>query len=201
MLVTVAGLKGGVGRSTTAIHLACYLATRGAVALIDDDPNRTALIWSQRGPKLPFDVIDAKQGIDLESYEHLIIDSPMRPSQETLQEIARPGHYLVLPTTPDTFALDPLLPTLQAFRDLQAQHYSVLLTQCPSQDTQTMTAARQALSGFPLFTHVVRRFSAYEKSAILGVPVYAVKTLDSHAADAWSDYEQVGNELIWKLTH
>ncbi|WP_339389353.1 ParA family protein [Picosynechococcus sp. OG1] len=48
-IITVTGYKGGVGKSTSAIHIAAYLARNQKTILIDGDPNRTALNWSQRG--------------------------------------------------------------------------------------------------------------------------------------------------------
>ena len=48
MLITVAGFKGGVGKTTSAVHLACYLALIGKTLLVDGDPNRSATGWSKR---------------------------------------------------------------------------------------------------------------------------------------------------------
>ena len=42
MFITVASYKGGVGKTTTAVHLAAYLQTLAATLLIDGDPNRSA---------------------------------------------------------------------------------------------------------------------------------------------------------------
>jgi chromosome partitioning protein len=201
MHITVAGCKGGVGRSTTAIHLACYLSYKGSVVLVDADPNRTTLIWSQRGPHLPFDALDADRSIDFAAYDHSVFDSPLRPTPETLQELAKPEHYLLLVTTPDTFALDALLPTLRTFEAAGATHYGVLLTRCPPAYPEIEARAREALQAFPVFHQVIQQHTAYEKSAQLGVPVYAVKTLDHNALVAWSDYEKVGDELMWRLWH
>ena len=60
MLITVAGFKGGVGKTTSAVHLACYLAKKGSTLLVDGDPNRSATGWSKRG-QLPFKVVDLIQ--------------------------------------------------------------------------------------------------------------------------------------------
>ena len=49
MITTVASFKGGVGKSTTAVHLAAYLHLRGPTLLIDGDPNRSVTGWSKRG--------------------------------------------------------------------------------------------------------------------------------------------------------
>ncbi|NCR19934.1 MAG: ParA family protein [Microcystis aeruginosa LL13-03] len=48
-IITVTGYKGGVGKSTTAVHIATYFSDRGRTVLVDGDPNRTALGWAERG--------------------------------------------------------------------------------------------------------------------------------------------------------
>ena len=46
MIITFANTKGGVGKSTIAVHLAVWLADQGAkTALIDADPQRSSSQW------------------------------------------------------------------------------------------------------------------------------------------------------------
>ena len=60
MRIVVLSRKGGVGKSTTAIHLGGYLAgiSEGGddVLLVDTDPSRNTLRWAKRG-RLPFRVV------------------------------------------------------------------------------------------------------------------------------------------------
>ena len=45
-IITVTGYKGGVGKSTTAVHLGTFFAERFRTLLVAADPNRTAVSWS-----------------------------------------------------------------------------------------------------------------------------------------------------------
>lgn len=46
MIYAVVYTKGGVGKTTTAVHLAAYLAKRNRVLLIDGDVQASAAVWA-----------------------------------------------------------------------------------------------------------------------------------------------------------
>ena len=55
-IIACGNLKGGVGKTTIAVNLACALATRGHdVVLLDLDPHGGAAAWAAAG-RLPAEV-------------------------------------------------------------------------------------------------------------------------------------------------
>ena len=195
MIITVASFKGGVGKTTTAIHIAAYLQQKAATLLIDGDPNRSASGWAKRG-ELPFRVIDERQAARFSrDYEHVVIDTQARPNQEDLEALAGGCDLLVLPCTPDSLALDALALTVDTLRTLGAQNYRILLTMVPPRPNRDGEEARAMLqeANFPLFGVGVRRIVAFQRAALNGVVVNEVD--DPRAAHGWEDYLSIGKEI------
>jgi chromosome partitioning protein len=194
VIITIASFKGGVGKTTTAIHLACFFAQNGPTLLVDGDPNRSATGWAKRGD-VPFKVVDIMQSpMHSRNYEHVIIDTAARPSQEDIEALAEGCDLLILPTTPDALSMDALLQTVGLLKSLGSNRYRILLTAIPPKPRKTGDLARSAMQGLPMFNQGIRRFAAYEKAALEGLPVY--QTGDANGKIAWREYQQVGKEII-----
>jgi chromosome partitioning protein len=195
MIVTVASFKGGVGKSTTALHLAAYFEQVAPTLLVDGDLNRSALLWASQG-QLPFKVVDEKQGVKFaRAFEHIVIDTPARPAPDELKTLASGCDLLVLPTSPDALALGATLQMVDALHSLST-NYRILLTLIPPPPSKTGTEAFATIkkAGLPIFKSGIRRLAVFQKAALEGVPVNAVK--DPYAATAWNCYVEVGKEIL-----
>ena len=196
MIITVASFKGGVAKTTSAVHLAAYFQQKGETVLIDGDPNRSATGWAKRG-NLPFKVIDERQAVKhAKNFEHIVIDTQARPDREDLEALADGCDLLVLPTTPDALALDALMLTIDELKSIGADRYKILLTIIPPKPSKDGEDARGTLAeaGLPLFKTGIRRLSAFQKASLAGVPVYGVA--DNRAKQGWGDYQVVGKEIL-----
>ncbi|CDN16101.1 Plasmid partitioning protein ParA [Richelia intracellularis] len=195
MIVTVAAFKGGVGKSTTALHLAAYLQTQADTLLVDGDLNRSALDWTNRG-RLSFKVADQKQGVELAKlYEHIVIDTPTKPDAKELKTLARGCDLLIIPCTPDAIALAATLKMVDTLPRHKV-NYRILLTIIPPTPNNAGEEARNALrnAGLAVFKSGIRRLAVFQRAALEGVPVNAVK--DSYAQIAWRCYAEAGKEIM-----
>src|SRR4029453_12247266 len=117
MIITVASYKGGVGKTTTALHLAAFFQRLAPTLLGDGDAIRTSIKWSQRGDGkgLPFKVVDEKQTAIATrdgNFQHVIMDTEDNPPIGDFQKVAKGGHLLLIPAVPETVATDGLTHTL-----------------------------------------------------------------------------------------
>lgn len=196
MIITVASYKGGVGKTTTSVHLAAILQKKAPTLLVDGDPNRSATGWLRRG-SLPFKIIDerllARYARD---YQNIVIDTEARPSEEDMATLVEGCDLLVLPTTPDVLALEVLQLTINNLQSIGAKSYKVLLTIVPPKPSRDGEEARQMLKNgaVPVFKSQISRLVAFQKAALEGVPVNLAK--DVRAEKGWSEYLTVVKEIL-----
>jgi chromosome partitioning protein len=196
MNVTVTNHKGGCGKSTTAVHVAAYLAQgfgEGSVVVVDTDPNGSALEWAARGEGgLPFRVAGPQ---DEAGEEHAVFDSQGRLHGDDLAAAAMMSDLLVVPTTPDFLSINALGRFLEDLEQVGGAPYKVLLTMVPWYE-RLHCPGRVELegAGVPLFERQIQERKAFRHAANEGVPVYGVRRRG--AQSGWEEYKAVGRELL-----
>ena len=196
MIISIAGFKGGVGKTTTAVHFAAYLQQSAPTLLVDGDPNRSALAWARQG-NLPVKVIDERSAARYaREYEHLVFDLKARPDEDDLKALVEGCDLLIIPSKPDPLSIDALLLTINMLHKIGATQYRVLLTIAPPKPSSDGERAYEALeqAGYPIFKSIIRRTKAFEDAAAMGVPVNLV-TSNALAKEAWNDYVNAAKEL------
>jgi chromosome partitioning protein len=196
MIITLANVKGGVGTSTAAIHLAAYFQTLAPTLLVDSDHVRAALAWSRRG-KLPFTIVDENQqakAMRERRYDHIVFDTPGSIDDQGLRELAAGCDLMVIPAIPESSATDGLLYTLHRLQG-KAHNFRVLLNRVKHNRPQESVELRAALTGMGVrvFATEIPDLVAFDKASAQGIPVSEVD--DRRAARAWEAFEALGEEI------
>lgn len=166
-VVAVLSLKGGVGKTTTALYLAMVAAAQGqAVTVIDADSEHSACRWAQH-LLLPFEVMEghperlARQvNASRDAGNLVIIDTPPN-SRELLMRAGALAGQTIIPVAPSGLEVDRLHPTLELLADLQAQRpeldAAILLTRYQER-RRLAHEAQAALCGLPVLnSHISER--------------------------------------------
>lgn len=197
MRLSVVNLKGGTGKTTSAVFLAASLSERGKTLLVDADPQQSALSWSataeEAGEGFEFTVAGLavrdvhKQLKKLAAdYDHVVIDTP--PGEIPIVRSALMGSdAAVLALAPGAMDLDRMRPTLELVAEIEPLNdlsCYVLLTRV-MRITREGINARAAMEQLelPVLKAEVPRLQFYSEA--FGWPV-----------DQTADYQEVLRELI-----
>ena len=195
MIITVASFKGGVGKTTTAIHLCQYFAVhkpKRKVILADGDPNRTAIDWAESSQfDLPFTVMDASN--ELPKYDVLIVDTPARTDIDELADLIETSTLVVIPTKVDIFDVRATLALGNMLRPYPHK-YRILFTGLP-RGKRLYSSAKQLFEseGLKCFDGGIQHLTVYRDAAYEGVPVGRYNETGKRAM---SDYENIGTQIL-----
>lgn len=196
MIIAVASLKGGVGKTTTAIHLAAYLQSQANTLLIDAELNRSATEWAKRG-NLPFEVVDEwHPPSEDQHFDHVVIDTQAKPTVPEMRVLTESCDLLILLTTTDILAIDALIRVLEVLKAIAFTRYRILLTGVPNKPSRDVEQLQLMLkeAGLPLFATTIRQMAIIYRATQTGSLVSEVK--DPKAQEAWEDYQRMGQELL-----
>ena len=170
MIITIVSFKGGVGKTTTAMHLSAYLQARGKTVLLDGDLNRSATAWAGRGGgAIPFEIVDEQLGFSANAYRHFVIDTAARPAPGILKGLAKRVDMIVIPTTTDGLSLDAV-ENGRSLTGCQRQKFRILLTMVPPKPARDGEMARAAFeqAGLPVFATSIRNLKAFKTAGTQG---------------------------------
>lgn len=159
--IAVGHVKGGVGKSTTAVQLALHAGAAGhRTLLLDADPGRTTQSWAARAPDWPHDRVPvfAHHRPDLprrlpglaHGYDLVVIDTPHDPTGgvqagEMLVSAIAVADLLVVPTSPAPADLDRLTDLLAAIAREQSRRDLDWLIALTRVDLRSRAAAAEVV--------------------------------------------------------
>ena len=172
--ITCGNLKGGVGKTTSSVFLACGLARTGRTLLVDADPYGQLLDWSA-ADGFPATVISwpikdlARRVQNIETdYDHIMIDTG--PNHEALlRQALNVTDLLVIPCAPTLMDVERLGETFALVEEVQTLRPNlgarVLFTKTEARSTD-LRDAREGLTaqGFPVLDSFVRDFVHYSRA-------------------------------------
>ena len=175
-VLVIASQKGGVGKSTLAVHLATEAASQGnRVLLLDLDPQGSAMEWANRRGDLPPDVSGANPaGITkeisratTEGYDLVVIDTAPHADHAALQA-ARAADLVAIPCRPSTFDIAAISATLDLCK-LANKQAIVVLNAAPIR-SRVIAEAEEAIAekGGKLCPVIVRQRVAFQHCMIDG---------------------------------
>ena len=203
-VIAVVGNKGGAGKTTLSINLAAGLAKQYSIAVVDADPQGSALQWrafADHQDSIP--VFEANDAIAeqvaelLQDYDYVVIDCPPSVHAPQTNAVLEFGDLALIPVQPSPVDLWATVHIEQAVDRAHATNPSLQAMLVINQieiRTTLSRLVREALSAIalPVANTALRRRAVYRSSALEGKSVYE---MGRRGADAVAELEQLIQEV------
>lgn len=161
MRVAIAALKGGSGKTTTAVYLSEVASAEGRTLAVDADPQGSLTSWAERSPDglgaavvaLPTRQLARELARIGDGYRHVVVDCP--PGDVAITRAAALAvDVVVVPMAPSALEVDRLHPTLDLAAEVDRP--AVVLV-CRARPVRATGEAVEALgaAGIPYVATVV----------------------------------------------
>ncbi|MCT4364776.1 chromosome partitioning protein [Synechococcus sp. Ace-Pa] len=205
-VVTIAGLKGGTGKTSTAVNLAAFWSASRSTLLIDADPNGSASKWHQRsegglGRCVPIQQAPMAMA---QSWEVVVMDTA-GGSRDEQRTYAEGSAFVLAPCPPAASSIEQVIDLGELLQQAQAR-YAVVLTMVDQRRAQDASKARELLErlGIPVLSTQISLLSAWPKAEAAGVSVKDARAdsgrPDPGASRAWKQVAALAAEIEERLT-
>ena len=196
MIIALLNQKGGVGKTTLAVHLASALARRGGrVLLVDADPQGSALDWSaMRQANLIFPVIGLPTKnlhreiqAHVPNYDYIIIDGPPRVN-ELARAAIMAADLVLIPVQPspyDVWAAKEITDLLQEAAVFKENQKSAFVINRKIVNTAIGRDVADALGdyAYPVLASTISQRVSFAESAAQGSTVLELDPKSSAAKE------------------
>ncbi|GGR27619.1 ParA family protein [Deinococcus ruber] len=201
MILSLVSWKGGCGKTTSSIHLAALLASRGTTMLVDEDRSRNASNWAGRGAGvLPFKAYPPRAlGTEARKHEHIVIDTRGGLEDQDLLDLYENSDIVVVPAVAESMTLEALVNTVQTLKkhgkDTQKLRVLFTMARRASGKTDKVAEAKNAVMelGIQTLQTTIRATEAFKDACDAGRLVK--DTRNPVGKLAWMDYERAFREL------
>lgn len=191
--------KGGVGKTTLAVHLAFLAAMKGkAVVFLDVDPQKTGVEWIQEREKdnelvavmafpekLPEFLKKAEEG----GADLVIIDTPPK-SNRAAAMAAAVADFILVPCTASKGAMQTLPATIGII-ERAGKPYSIALNAIPQGGRADQVAELMAAQGFKVFNSTLVRRVALDYCSDDGQTVFETDPESKAAQEMAALYDEL----------
>lgn len=202
-IITFANQKGGVGKSSLAIHTAVELQGRGLrAAILDLDAQGSAVKWRLRRDKDEPLVVGAELAqlasliaqLRNEGYDYVFLDLPGRRAPSVTEAI-KAANLMVIPTRPLDMDVEAAGETIAVAQRLRKPYVFAMSIAPPGERTRQYAAALRA-HGHPVLSAVVGDRLTYPDAIAegLGISEYEPKGASAKEIRAFAD------ELLGAMT-